>query len=169
MSYTREQWVRAVLHYIGNDFPSQETVNFGVAWTVGETYGPGGGGRNNLLNTEQKGFGADNARISDFPTFHQGTKANAHALENGYYPQILHALRNNDVHALLYNAEVAREIEHVWGTSTFHPSTVASQVRSGRLPRTQSFPEGTPQRGDIPTRETTEAAKPKKRTRSGVR
>ena len=117
MSYTRSQWVDAFLNAIGDANPSQAIINWVGAWTDFET-SAGGGAAYNLLNTTQREPGSTNFNsvgVQNFNSFSQGVSANAHVLENGLYPDILSALRANNISTLDTSSAVNRELS-IWGT-----------------------------------------------------
>lgn len=104
MGYTREQWARAFLAGIGNNNPSQEVVNWVINWTAAEGSSIGGQGTFNLLNTTQpmpgSHGGGSQGNIQYFNSFASGVQANDIVLQNGLYPSLLNALKNNDTSAL---------------------------------------------------------------------
>lgn len=100
--YTREQWARAFLGALGNNHPTQNVVNWVVAWTRFES-ATGRGASYNLLNTTQREAGStvfNSVGVQNFTSFSQGVQANAATLENGRYPALLDALRTNNESAL---------------------------------------------------------------------
>lgn len=123
MSYTRKQWAVAFLQSIGNNNPSNEIVNWVIAWTDGETACCKGAAYN-LLNTTQDMQGAtafnhfgSNGQYSvkNYTSFDQGIQANTIAIKNGYYPAIYSDLKSNNFTDLMSNPAVAKELS-TWGT-----------------------------------------------------
>ena len=106
MSYTRGQFATDVLHAIGNNNPTPQTVDWVVAWSLAETGHPSGsyqGASYNLLNTTQPASGAtdfNSIGVKNYTSYSQGVNATAQTLENGYYTDLLAALRTNDDAAL---------------------------------------------------------------------
>lgn len=100
MSYTREDWSRSLLASIGNTDPTQNVVNFVVAWTILESIP--GRANYNLLNTTHNlnimGTSSDfnSAHVQSFSHYSYGIIANRNALEDGFYPVLLQALKVND-------------------------------------------------------------------------
>jgi hypothetical protein len=102
MSYTREQWSRALLTAIGNISPNSQIVNFVIGWTVAEST-TNSRCMYNLLNTTQPLGGSvscNSAHVQSYPSFAAGIAANAEVLNNGLYPDLLSALKNNYVNWL---------------------------------------------------------------------
>lgn len=122
--FTRQQWASDYLKALGNSNPSPGVVNWVVGWTDYETSGPPGA-YYNLLNTTQPGFGgyegsniggaALQAGVKDYPDYTSGINANATVTENGYYPQLLSDLRNNNLNDLIGSSLVTNELG-TWGT-----------------------------------------------------
>ena len=104
MSYSREQWARSLLASVGNTNPIQNTVDFVVAWTILESV-PGRAAFN-LLNTTHNlsipGTSSDfnAAHVQSFSHYSYGIIANRNALNDGFYPALLRALKVNDEDAL---------------------------------------------------------------------
>lgn len=99
MSYTREQWSRALLIAIGNASPNQQIVDFVIGWTCAEST-TNSRAMYNLLNTTQPMPGSvsvNSAHVQSYVSFAQGIAANAEVLNNGLYPDLLSALKNNYV------------------------------------------------------------------------
>lgn len=99
MSYTREQWSRAFLTSIGNSSPNTQIVNFVIGWTCAEST-TNSRALYNLLNTTQHTPGStsvNSAHVQSYISFAQGIAANAEVLNNGLYPDLLSALKNNYV------------------------------------------------------------------------
>lgn len=125
MPFTRQQWATSLLHALGNTAPNPQVVSWVVGWTAYET-ACCEGARFNLLNTTQPwpnstlfnvlrpGFG-----VRNYASYADGIHANAHVLQNGYYPELFHALRTNDLKALGIGSTPAEDLPHelrVWGT-----------------------------------------------------
>lgn len=106
--YTREQWARSLLASIGNPGPTQNVVNFVMAWTILETAPPGA--PYNLLNTKHQlgipGTSSDfnTGGVQSFTHYNYGIIANRNALADGFYPDLLLALQNNDETALGFSS-----------------------------------------------------------------
>lgn len=95
--YTRAQWATAFLRALGNNQPDIKIVQWVVNWTVFET-ATGTGAAYNLLNTTQTAPGStrfNSVGVQNFVSFQQGTATNARVLQNGFYPDLYKALRNN--------------------------------------------------------------------------
>lgn len=97
MSYTRDIWSRALLTAIGNSAPNQSIVDFVIGWTCAEST-TNSRALYNLLNTTQQEPGSvpiNSVGVQSFVSFQQGIEANAAVLQNGLYPDLLSALKNN--------------------------------------------------------------------------
>lgn len=120
MSYTRKQWADAFLAAIGNTNPSPQIEDFVINWTAQEGNYPGGQGTYNLLNTTQPEPGSygggTQGNIQYFPNFSEGIQANATVLQNGLYPDLLNALRSNNINALCNGAGNIPGEMQTWGT-----------------------------------------------------
>lgn len=119
MTYTREQWCRQVLNDIGNKNPSEDVLNWLVAWTKFETSGPNSA-KYNLLNTEEENTSGvvgnfNEAGVKNYDTFIDGCKANAKVLQNGRYPVLLVGLQKDEIIVLKVNRDINGELE-TWGT-----------------------------------------------------
>lgn len=96
MSYTREQWCLDFLAAIGNSNPSKNTLDWCIAWTYIETSPPGA--KYNLLNTTEwmpNSTDFNSVGVKNFATYADGIKANATCIQNGFYPNLLLALKTN--------------------------------------------------------------------------
>lgn len=103
MTYTRRQWAISFLNGLGNSNPSDNVINWVINWTAAEGNTVGGQGAYNLLNTEQHMPGSTNFNsvgVQSFISYDQGIQANDKVIENGLYPNLLDALRNNNESAL---------------------------------------------------------------------
>lgn len=104
MSYTRGQFCRDLLKAIGNSCPTSETLNFVMAWSIEESgHSLARMAAYNLWNTTLELPGSTKynfANVQNYVSYQQGIEANAHVLQNGLYPSLLHALQGNDDHAL---------------------------------------------------------------------
>lgn len=106
MSYTREQWSRSLLASIGNTDPTQNIVDFVVAWTILESVP--GRATYNLLNTRHLAYPGNlgtstnfnSAGVQSFSAYSYGIIANRNTLNDGFYPALLQALKLNDETAL---------------------------------------------------------------------
>lgn len=120
MSFTRNQWVTSFLCAIGNCNPSQAVVNWVTNWTNQEGGAVGGQGTYNLLNTtlpEPGSYGGGlQGNIQYFSSFSSGIKANATTLQNGLYPDLLNALRSNNINALSSGSGSIIQEMGTWGT-----------------------------------------------------
>ena len=123
MSYTREQWARALLQELGNSNPDPGTVSWLIGWTDWETSEPPGAAYN-LLNTTQDEPGASafnhfgsqgQYSVKNYQNFQQGIDANITALKNGDYPALEQALAGNDL-ATLENSQAVNGEIATWGT-----------------------------------------------------
>lgn len=96
----RGQFAVDLLRQIGNDRPSQATVDFIIEWTLAEDVGDGARTRNNPLNTTQDSAAATHAINSDgvrgYATYEDGLAATTQTLSYGYYAEIVDALLAND-------------------------------------------------------------------------
>jgi len=121
MSYTRATWALALAERVGSHTnvgavhvpaPTPYVLAFIVAWTAQET-APGQGAAYNLLNTTQPMPGSTffnclrrdtdgicTFGVQNFKNFADGIEANASTLENGLYPHLYPAIRDNDAIAL---------------------------------------------------------------------
>lgn len=113
-TYTRQQWATALLNSLGNQAPSQQTIDFVVNWTMQEDNQPQPGF--NLLNTTQPLDGSTGTgtqgNIQVYKTFADGISATTETLKNGRYPALLQELQFNGV---ADNPEVESEMG-TWGT-----------------------------------------------------
>lgn len=106
MSYTREQWSRSLLASIGNTNPTDNIVQFVVAWTILESVPDRAAF--NLLNTRHLAYPGNlgtssnfnTAGVQSFSIYNYGILANRNALNDGFYPALLQALKLNDENAL---------------------------------------------------------------------
>lgn len=106
MSYTREQWSRSELAALGNTNPTKNVVDFMVAWTILESIP--GRATYNLLNTRHLAYAGNlgtssnfnSAGVQSFTAYAYGIIANWNALNDGFYPHLLQALKLNDEIAL---------------------------------------------------------------------
>lgn len=121
MPYTREQWSHAMLASvpINNTNPSQDLVNWIVAWTMLET-ATGQGASYNLLNTTQVEPGStpfndlgNGIAVQNFTNFAQGTSTNAKVIGQVFYPNLFAALSKNQVPFV--NSTIDNELR-TWGT-----------------------------------------------------
>lgn len=99
MSFTREQWCRDVLAALGNKSPNMSTIYFMVGWTLAETL-TNSGAKFNLLNTTwnmlvQGQTDFNSVGVKNYPDYNTGIQATVRSLNDGYYPTILSALKNN--------------------------------------------------------------------------
>jgi hypothetical protein len=148
--YTREAWSRAVLFALGNNDPSDVIVSWLSTWSIFET-AAGSGAKFNLLNTTEKEQGStdfNTAGVQNFVSFSQGVSANAVTLENGYYPNIVRALKNNDIGALTtISAAIDGELAK-WGTGRVQKRIISAMGQGlqdefgGTSPVTSNIPEG---------------------------
>lgn len=142
LTYTREQWARAFLAAIGNPTPTQQTINWVVAWTQFETACCGGCAYN-LLNTEESNSpgvvsNCNSVGVKNFDSFANGIGANAKVLKNGLYNTMLAALQSND-QATLCNAgnnAIAGELG-TWGTHS--AGSIANAACNGTTENNQRF------------------------------
>lgn len=124
MSFTRQDWAIAYLNGLGNAHPTQNVINWVINWTAAEGGSVGGQGQFNLLNTTQTEPGSTNFNhlsggggVQNFTSFQQGIDANVKVTENGLYPDLLAALRNNDETALGFGGMPSSGVMH--GLSTW--------------------------------------------------
>jgi hypothetical protein len=104
MNYTREQWSRSLLASIGNTNPTKNVVDFVVAWTILES-APGRASYNLLNTRHQLGIPGTSSNfnsvgVQSFSAYSYGIIANRNALNDGFYPALLQALKVNDETAL---------------------------------------------------------------------
>jgi len=144
MTYTREDWARALAHGAGNASPTADTIHLIRAWTELETAGPPGAAFNLLNTTEPNTPGVvsdfNSAGVKNFDTFAHGIQANVKVLGNGYYPDILHVIRAN-VSLFSWSATLVTSINHqlsTWGTGPV-VSSLQARVAGGHL-LTDLFP-----------------------------
>jgi len=108
MGYTRAQWARDFLRSIGNANPDPRTLSWVVSWTQYETSCCGGASYNLLNTTEPNTPGVvsnfNGVGVKNYANYADGIGANAKVLQNGLYPNLLAALRANNVAALGYGA-----------------------------------------------------------------
>lgn len=107
MSYSREQWARDFLAAIGNANPSQNVVNWVVAWEKSETSCCTGASFNQLnttLKTSDSVGTWNSIGVQQYKSYSGGIQANAQTLMNGRYASLLGALRSNDEQALGYGS-----------------------------------------------------------------
>ena len=101
MLFMREQWCRDVLNILGNSTPDDIILQFMIGWTVSETKA-GSGATFNLLNSTHDAPGATNYNttgVKNYISYSQGIEMTVKTLNDGYYPYLLAALKNNDVSA----------------------------------------------------------------------
>lgn len=101
--FTREQWSRDLLAALGNSNPNQNVVDFIVGWTVSET-NVDSGARFNLLNTEYVEPDSSNFNevgVKNYTSYAEGIQATVSTLENGFYNDLLQALRSNNDNVLV--------------------------------------------------------------------
>src|SRR6266699_422392 len=124
MTYTRADWSDALLTAIGNQHSTDYVRHWIESWTQWETTHPPGAAFNLLNTTESwKPDGTayhatdfNSVGVKNYASFADGIQANAKVLRNGRYPELLHALVNNDEAALKSpNASIQAEI-NLWGT-----------------------------------------------------
>ncbi len=124
MPYSSYQWAVDFLHSLGNPDPSAGTIAWVQGWERAETRGPGGA-LFNPLNTTKAMPGSTNFNtfgsqgqyhVQNFTSYSQGIVANTSVIENGRYPSLLSALRNNDVTALDTSSAVRSQVG-TWGTN----------------------------------------------------
>lgn len=100
--YLRSQFCKAVLEKLGNTAPDPRVIAWLCAWSFTEIrppYGP----TYNLFATEQSYPGDtywNQAGVRNYPSFDDGVAATATTLENGYYTELVAALKANDFTAL---------------------------------------------------------------------
>lgn len=99
----REQFALDVLHGVGNDQPTPQTVAFLVEWTIAEDGGDGALVRNNPLNTTICGHNAIGAINGDgacgaghYATYEDGVSATVDTLVQGNFSNITAALQGNN-------------------------------------------------------------------------
>lgn len=112
---TRSEWATSLLLALGNSAPSNQTRQFVEAWTQQEGGGFTNNCRYNLLNTMQTAPGSTQCSgtikgIQSYSDVNSSIQANAQAIQNGYYPNLLHALRYNDTQALAASNGVAKDL-----------------------------------------------------------
>src|SRR6266567_4003040 len=114
----------ALLTAIGNQHSTDYVRHWIESWTQWETTHPPGAAFNLLNTTESwKPDGTayhatdfNSVGVKNYASFADGIQANAKVLRNGRYPELLHALVNNDEAALKNpNAAIQAEID-LWGT-----------------------------------------------------
>ncbi len=112
------QWSLAFIRTLGNVSPAQNIIDFVEAWGRAE----GGGGTSiqgstnncngNMLNTCQTmpgSFHCAGPCVQSYKSNNDGIYANAVALRNGNYPNLLRALVTNDSNSLGYNGHKMSE------------------------------------------------------------
>ncbi len=103
MTFTRDQWARDVSVALGNTSPSRNVLDFVIGWTTAET-NTNSGAKFNLLNTEWRepdSTDFNSAGVQNFSSYKEGIDATVNTLKNGFYPDIVQALRWNNDNALL--------------------------------------------------------------------
>ena len=147
MTYTRADWSDALLTAIGNQHSTDYVRHWIESWTQWETTHPPGAAFNLLNTTESwKPDGTayhatdfNSVGVKNYASFADGIQANAKVLRNGRYPELLHALVNNDETALKNpSAEMEHELS-VWGTG--HGADIAKLAGElGSLKGLEPFP-----------------------------
>jgi hypothetical protein len=106
----RGEWAKQLLTALGNEKPTQQTVNFVASWTLAEntkaTYNP--------LATTQPFEGStcfNSVCVRNYPSNGAGIEATVKTLTNGRYPHILNGLRQNRPEESANGSELG-----VWGT-----------------------------------------------------
>src|SRR6266567_5843128 len=126
----------ALLTAIGNQHSTDYVRHWIESWTQWETTHPPGAAFNLLNTTESwKPDGTayhatdfNSVGVKNYASFADGIQANAKVLHNGRYPELLHALVNNDEAALKNpNAAIQAEID-LWGTK--HALDIAALASS---------------------------------------
>ncbi len=130
---------------LGNIYPHPYIQHYVMVWTQYETGGPPGA-LNNLLNTEEGGYGSDllpafnEAGVKQFPTFEDGIAANIAVLVGGpnfYYPTLLDCLRYNHGQPLIdVDERIVKELE-TWGTG--HAVDIARDVALNSIRAYEQF------------------------------
>jgi surface antigen len=104
MTYTRQQFCVSLLGALGNNNPTQSVVSFMIGWSLEESgHNLSNAARYNLWNTTQRAAGSttyNSVGVQNYASFAQGIQANAATLNNGLYPNLVSALRTNNVAAL---------------------------------------------------------------------
>lgn len=118
--YTRSQYMTAVLNSIGNSNPSPQVVDWMVNWSAQEGNSVGNQGQFNLLNTTQPEAGSygggSQGNIQFYNSFQSGVQGTSATLTNGLYPDLLNALRTNDISALSSGSGNIIQEMRTWGT-----------------------------------------------------
>jgi hypothetical protein len=131
---TPDSWARTQLQYMGLPVTSSN-VAFLVSWAAAE----GGNWRNsatfNPLNTTQREpgsqvmFGGNSAGVQAYTSWQMGLSATANTLNNGFYPQIMAALRSGNASA--YNASGSLNGNlRTWGTGSVPANTSYGSITS---------------------------------------
>ena len=124
---TRREWAVSFLQKLGNQTPTNGTVNFVVAWGTEEGGGwsaGSGGCAFNMLNTTQGWPGSTSCNkvgVRNFASVNDGIAANVQAIQNGRYPSLLPALRNNNEQALGVSGQMSPGVQQdlsVWATGS---------------------------------------------------
>lgn len=147
MTYTREEWSRALLEKIGNHSPAIQVVQWLVAWTTLETTTGSHGAQYNLLNTTEHntpGVVSDfnDVGVVNYDSFADGIAANAKVLANGFYNDIYSALRFNNILLLTEGSRINGELD-TWGTKE-KQAEIVSLMGTGM---NDTFP------GDLPSQD----------------
>lgn len=157
MTYKRSDWAIAFLNSIGNAHPTWLTIDWVINWTDAEGPTVGGQGAYNLLNTTQDAPGATafnhfgpggKYSVKNYTSFSQGISANAAALQNGYYPSLLQALKTNDVKSLGYgqnspSQSILNELNTWCGSCGYGRTFVLTPANNFLLQQFQGSTSGT--------------------------
>lgn len=107
--FTREQFCRDLLAWLGNSNASPDIVRWMVGWTCKETL-TNSGAKFNLLNTTEPWANStdfNTVHVKNYASYTDGVSATGTTVKNGYYPHINQSLANNDTTLLGDNPATA--------------------------------------------------------------
>lgn len=143
---TRGEWAIELLHALGNQNPTDQTVNWVASWTLGENtkavYNP-------LATTQPMPDATDFnvVGVKNYKDDQQGIDATVKTLNNGYYPHILHGLQTNDT------TEASNAVElGIWGTGMGFVTLAHTGDHRGETLLSHSFQPGGGGGGDFTTK-----------------